>query len=138
MIQGIITHLYDNHKLEDTEVGVKDLVTPSINHGALPYLCPHLKMAETASLPEVAQQVDKAKLFQYVINELAVRVLGLIQVHIEVYHQYQVLALGSFQGLLEIKEASQHGWWEVHSDDRGPGCASDNLIACHVCPMEER
>ena len=51
------------------------------------YLCPYLHMAETAPFPEVVHQVYEAKLRQNVRSNLAARVLGLIQVHVEVSHK---------------------------------------------------
>ena len=57
-------------------------------------------MTETETLPEVVHQVDESKLCQHVDNELDAWVLGFIQVHVEIYHQYGVLALESLQGIL--------------------------------------
>ena len=60
-------------------------------------------------LPEVVHQVNEAKFQQHVGNELAALVLGLIQVHVEISHQYGVLAPELLQGLLYIGEVVQRG-----------------------------
>ena len=74
-------------------VGAKDVIASLPQNGALPDLCPCLQLAEMAPLPEVAHQVEEAKFCQNVRDELAARVLGLIQVHVDISHQDWVLNL---------------------------------------------
>ena len=64
------------------------------------------------------------------------RILGLIQVQVEVSYQDWVLAPEEFLILLDIGEVGQSGWWEILSNDQGTGRASENLTAYHVCPVE--
>ena len=68
-------------------------------------------MTRTVLLTEVVHQVDESKLCQNVGNNLTARVLGLIQVHVEISHQYGVLALEALHGLLYVEKVSQRGWW---------------------------
>ena len=77
----------------------KNVVVPCPQHGALAELCPRLQMTETTMLPEVMHQVDVVKFCQQVVNELAAQVLGIIQVHAEIFHQDWVLAPEDLQGL---------------------------------------
>ena len=57
-------------------------------------------MKETLTLPEVVHQVDKANLCQHFGNNLAARVSGFVQVHVDIFHQDGVLAPEALQGLL--------------------------------------
>ena len=54
-------------------------------------------------------QVDEAKFCQQVGNKLDTRVLGLIQVHVDISQHDGVLTPEARQGLLYIGEVGQHG-----------------------------
>ena len=62
---------------------------------------------------EVVNQVDEEKFHQHVGDKMTARVLGLVQVHVEISHQYGVLAPEALQGLIYIMELGQSVWWEV-------------------------
>ena len=61
-------------------------------------------------------QVDEAKFRQQVGNYLAARILGIIQVHIEIYQRDKVLTPEARQYLLYIGELVQCGRQEVCSN----------------------
>ena len=69
-------------------------------HGALAKLVPHLQMEISDTLPEVTHRVDGEKICQKVGGNLAARVLGLIQVHVDIYQHDGELTLEARQGLL--------------------------------------
>ena len=87
-------------------VSSEDAVSPHLQHGDLLYLFPRLQVTETVPLLEVAHQVNYYKLRQHVSENLAAWVLGLIQVHVEVSHQYRVLEPEFF------KASSRSGRWD--------------------------
>ena len=84
------------------------------------------------ALPEVAHQFDEAKFCQQVGDELAARVSGLIQVHVEIYQQDGVLTPEAIQGLLYIRGTGQNCWWVLCYNNRILGRACDNLSAYHI------
>ena len=57
-------------------------------------------MMETVTLPEVVHKVNEEKIHQNFGNNLAAWVSGLIQVYVDIYHQYGVLEPEVLQGLL--------------------------------------
>ena len=87
-------------------------------------------------LLEVVHQVDEAKFRQRVGNELDVQVLVLILVHVEISQKDGIFSLEALQGLLKIEEVGQHGCWDVCSNNRSLGQASDGLAAYQVPPVE--
>ena len=92
MIHGVIPHVPDPHNIKEAAVGADDVVETCNQNSALADLYLNLQVTETALLTEVAHQVDEAKLCQHVSNDLNAQVLVLIQFHVEVSHQYEVLA----------------------------------------------
>ena len=58
-------------------------------------------------------QVDEAKFCQQIGNDMAVQVLGLIQLHIDIYQYDGVLTSEERQGLLYNREVGQCGRREV-------------------------
>ena len=57
-------------------------------------------MKETAPFSEVVHQVNKAKFRQHVVNKLDVRVLGLIQVYVDISYQDGAFDMEELQSLL--------------------------------------
>ena len=82
-----------------------------------------IQMTETETLLEVMHKVNEAKFRQHVGGKLAARISGLIQVCVEISHKYGVFAPEALQRLFYIKEVVQSDWWEVFSNDWGPGRA---------------
>ena len=85
----------------------------------------------------MVHQVDEAKFCQQVGNELAARVLSLIQVHVEIYQHDRVLTPEALHELLYIRKVGQRSLWEACSNNRSLGRACDDLAAYHVQPAEE-
>ena len=80
--------------------------------------------------------LNEAKFCQQVGNKLDTRILGLIQVHVDISQHDGVLTPEARQGLLYIGEVGHRGWRELCSNDQGPVRASDVLSAYHVRPVE--
>ena len=81
-------------------VGADDIAAPLPQHGSITDLGPHLQMTTTDTLTEVMHQADGSNLCLQVGDKLDVRVLDVIQVHIDIYQHNGVLTLEAHQGLL--------------------------------------
>ena len=66
-------------------VGAENVAPPLPQHGALEYLGSLIEMTKMETLMEVMHQVYEAKFHQQDGDKLATWVLGLIQVHVDIY-----------------------------------------------------
>ena len=76
---------------------------------------------EAMTMPEMVHQVNDTKFRYNIGDELAARVLGLIQVHVYIPHQDGFLDPEALRGILKTREVGQRGWCYVCSNDQGMG-----------------